>query len=447
MFANVINAAFEGNSSVAEGVTLVETFFNLAKRDAVRKCVEKKATEMIQLFLKQVLKIRSELETSRNNPPLRMQEPQYAGSALWAHSLGELVEDCYQHMLRIDHIVTEKELEEVSEARNAFLTVVKDYKTARYTLWIQDVEAKAANNGLIERFDKPLLKKLESSNKAEVVCNFDEDLLSLFAEVQYWEKLKGEFPIPYYAHDLCNKKDQVRRERELVMQVVRSYNDIVHDISSEEKRLFGDHLRKLNRHLGQGLQKLTWQSKQLIELFVRDCVSSCHEMSHVIHEYQSCKQKIDDACKILSSLRLIRVDRNQIFDTEFFDKRQGEFKAAMKDQCEAQYKLIIGLLQQVYHHFRDGSNEVQREWRSQLAQVTYTAYTCIQASLVCILIITIMHHLYDVHTAYTYLSSLYYSILMLTNICIVNTCMYICCRSIRRWSIASRTQSRSHCKS
>jgi dynein heavy chain len=91
MYTNVINAAFEHNSTVAEGVLLTETFQGLAKRDAIKRCVERKATETNNMFLKQSASIRGEFEMNRLNPPLRLHEPQYAGSALWAHSLGVLV--------------------------------------------------------------------------------------------------------------------------------------------------------------------------------------------------------------------------------------------------------------------------------------------------------------------------------------------------------------------
>ena len=54
MFTNVINAAFEHNATVGEGVVLTETFFHLAKRETIFRCVERKAAETNHMFLKQV---------------------------------------------------------------------------------------------------------------------------------------------------------------------------------------------------------------------------------------------------------------------------------------------------------------------------------------------------------------------------------------------------------
>jgi dynein heavy chain len=65
MFTNVINASFEAISTVAEGAVLVETFFLLAKRETVKRCVERKASELQQMFLKQIQSVRAEFENGR----------------------------------------------------------------------------------------------------------------------------------------------------------------------------------------------------------------------------------------------------------------------------------------------------------------------------------------------------------------------------------------------
>jgi hypothetical protein len=44
MFTNVIVSSYENNATVSDGVVLIETFHQLAKRDAVKRCVERKAS-------------------------------------------------------------------------------------------------------------------------------------------------------------------------------------------------------------------------------------------------------------------------------------------------------------------------------------------------------------------------------------------------------------------
>lgn len=378
MFTNVVNGAFEHNSTVSEGVILAETFYHLAKRETIKRCVERKAADVNHMFLKQVTAIRGEFELARLNPPLRLQEPQFSGSALWAHSLAVIVNNSFDYLVRLKHILSQKEFEESKEACHALTSVVQDFKLARYNIWLEDLNEKAKDNGLQGRLDKPLFRRLEADGVAysskvgsEIVCNFDEDLITLFSEVSYWEKFQGEFSIPYVAHDICNKKEQLRIMRENVMLVVRAYNDIVRDVSPEERRLFMDHIRKLDRRIGQGMTKLTWQNRGMIDIYVKDCCVSCHDVHSVVKEFKECKLIVNRTNKQISAALLLRVDKNQVYEEGVFEKRQSEHRNIQYQSFEEAFNKIISVLRHVYKNFKEGSPEVQREWRSQILHVSH----------------------------------------------------------------------------
>ena len=48
------------------------------------------------------------------------------------------------------------------------------------------------------------------------------ELLKLFQEINYWERL--QFEIPHYAIEIYGKKEELRNLRENVLLVVRDYN-------------------------------------------------------------------------------------------------------------------------------------------------------------------------------------------------------------------------------
>jgi dynein heavy chain len=360
---------------VSEGVGLTETFLILAKRDAIKRCIERKAFEVLHMFLKEVQITRGEFEQSRQNPPLRQQEPQYAGSALWAHGLAELVKNSYEKIVLLKQMLNPRDFEEGKENYTTLMAVIKDFKHARYNQWIENVNEKARDNGLQLRLEKTLLKRVESDGSvksgAELVCNFDEDLLTLFAEVMHWEKFHGEFTIPYLAHDICNKKENLRVMRELVMLIVRAYNDIIRDINADEKRLFIDHIRRLDRKIAPGLNKLTWQSKNLIEMYVRDCCSNCSEVHNTVKDFKESKVNIHRICKQINGVILLRVDKNQVYEGGVFESRQKEHRTKMCTQYEQSYVKIMTILRGIYKNFKEGSTEVQREWKSQISQVFF----------------------------------------------------------------------------
>eukprot|EP01042_Synura_sphagnicola_P000546 gene546-588_t len=373
MFSNVINSAFENIATVNEGAILIETFYRLAKREAIKRCVEKKASELHHLFIKQVQTARTEFENLRGNPPVRHYEPQYAGSALWAHSLGATVKENYEILQRLRSLLTPRDSEEAKEIYTSFAAVIRDYKSNRYSQWIEGLNERAKDGGLQLRLERPLLRRMEhdgpSRGNIEIVCNFDEELLAIFTEVNYWEKFQGEFSIPYVAHDICNKKEQLRVMREHVMQIVRSYNDIIRDINNEERRLFLDHIRRLDRRITQGMGKLTWTSKNMIELYVRDCCGHCQEVHTVVKDFKECKSVVTRLCKQISGSLLLKVDKNLIYDETLFETRQREHRVALSQQFEDSFHKILHSLRSIYRNFREGSPEVQREWKSQVTQI------------------------------------------------------------------------------
>lgn len=355
LYTNVITAAVEINATVSEGVSLIETFQSLATRDTIKRCVEKKATDLKTMFMKQIQSCRAEFEASKNDPPLRPLEPPFAGSALWANSFAMMIEKSFNCLQRLRSVITEVDYENSFQAYTQFIKDIKKFKANRFQQWADNLSLIAKENGLQARLDKSLLERVEVSGNGktagEIVCNFDPELLILFAEVSHWEKFHGEFSIPYAAHDICNKRETLRVMREHVMLVVLAHNDIVRVISAEEKRLFGDLLRRLDRRISQGFSKLTWQSKNMIEMYVRDCCATCHEVLHVVKDFKDSKHVIDSACKAIASSLLLKLDKNVIYGEGLFEIKQHEYRCQVSDVFANSYKSITAVLRNMYKNF------------------------------------------------------------------------------------------------
>lgn len=128
-------------------------------------------------------------------------------------------------------------------------------------------------------------------------------------------------------------------------------------------------LSYIDRKITPGLNKITWQSKNVIELFVRDCCGYCHDLHGIIHEFKEGKTTIFRTCKQISNSMLVRIDKNQAYEDGAFEKRQKEFRASICSIFEGFYQKIISVLKNIYKSFKDGPIEVQREWKSQINQV------------------------------------------------------------------------------
>lgn len=140
LYTNVITAAMEINATISEGVSLIETFQSLAKRDAVKRCVEKKAAELKQMFIKQIQTCTAEFDTNKANPPLRPLEPPFAGSALWANSFSIMIEKSFASFQRLKGILPDSDFEEASKACETFVKdSIRTFKQGRFTQWANEV--------------------------------------------------------------------------------------------------------------------------------------------------------------------------------------------------------------------------------------------------------------------------------------------------------------------
>ncbi|RQM24639.1 hypothetical protein B5M09_005107 [Aphanomyces astaci] len=410
MTQNVINAAFDSVSTISAGCDLLQAFQTIAKREAIRRCVEKRTVDVYGMFKAEVVTVRNLFEKNKAVPPLSITEPQYAGAALWARGLQLRVKEDLARLALLTSLPPGAvELDEAQTQFDGLKAVLHDYIQKKYNDWIDELNSLGTTN-LNSRLENPLMTKtslaldaavptaasastaggvaggngapgqtnpnpnphaldvtnadklLGRSNKGFLHCNFDRPLLQLFAEVHYWQYFNGEIQIPYIAHDICNQKEQLRVLREHVTLVVRDYNRILHELSTTERRLFDDIIRKLDRRIQPGLAKLTWLSKGVVEWYVNDCRKHCEATYRIVREFQDNKDVVASNCKMIAGLMHISIERNNVYDDGVFEVKQVSHRAAMETKLKAAYENIRSTMSAMYVHFAAGPGDVQREW-------------------------------------------------------------------------------------
>jgi len=365
MTQNVINAAFDGITSICSCVELLEAFSGLARRESIVRCVIKKTVDVYGLMNRELDLIRVEFDQFRNSPPLGNNEPKYAGSALWARGLLRRVQQDWQHLENAKsflHYV--KEHDEVKSTADSLVNVLDDYALKMYQDWMSQIQG-LDQAQMHQRLEIPLMTRFIDDSKKEglLQSNFDKSLLRLFEEVRYWEKFQGEVQIPYVAHDISTKKETLLVLREYVMLVVRDYNAIIHELSTEERRLFQEHIRRLDRRIAPGLTKLTWATKGVVDWYLRECRKHCAETHQIVLDFKAKKSVIASECKIIAETFLIKMQKNTVYEGVVFAARQEDHRAIVSEQLESSHRNISNILQEIYENFKSDPPEIQQEWR------------------------------------------------------------------------------------
>ena len=104
---------------------------------------------------------------------------------------------------------------------------------------------------------------------------FSHLLRKLFGEMRYWERLR--FEIPHYAAETYHMCEDLRVLRENVLLIVRDYNRIIGSLQPNERALFRERIKSLDKKLRPGMTKLTWGSDGILE-YVNDCRTHAHKV-------------------------------------------------------------------------------------------------------------------------------------------------------------------------
>jgi len=376
MYMNVINSAFEGVGTVQTACQVLDSFYQLAKRERVKAFVEKKGETLYNIFLSELNhNIKKEFDQFRKAPtlPIIQGHPSYAGPALAVRGLMLRIQ---QQMAELDQLCYLEWCREQESCRDTFSTVHGNMETfvlSTFQDWVGELKSMDDQN-LSKRLQVNLLvKPEESTSKFKVSlleCNFDKELLKMFQEVYYWEKIQGSgIVVPYSAHELAGHRDKLRILREHVLRVVRDYNQIMTALLPEERRLFNHHIRTLDRKIGPGLSKFNWTSDGIKEFFVRDSCKECAKVYDWVKQFKRNNTEILQVCKKLSDLHMIKIEKKTVHrDDEFRDVQERRREEVRQEFSKSLHK-ITELMLSSYTFFESHPPDIQREWKSYIDKV------------------------------------------------------------------------------
>jgi dynein heavy chain len=81
-----------------------------------------------------------------------------------------------------------------------------------------------------------------------------------------------------------------------------------------------------------------------------------------VKEFKENKDVIAKNCKMISSLELVSLERNKVYDDGVFDERQKKHRQDMTKVLTEAHEKISGTMRAMYQHFKQGPPEVQHEW-------------------------------------------------------------------------------------
>ena len=174
--------------------------------------------------------------------------------------------------------------------------------------------------------------------------HFNRTLLRLFGEMSYWERLR--FEMPHYAMEVYSKCEQLRVLRENVMLVIRDYNSIIVSLQPNERALFRERIRSLDKKIQPGFSKLTWVSEGVLEFFITDCRALAFKVHTLIKNYKSSNRRIGGNCQKMSEMLLIKLDGKRVYEKDEFANEQFKHCLSMKDKLLEIHHDIVSVMRE-----------------------------------------------------------------------------------------------------
>jgi dynein heavy chain len=350
MMQNVISTAFETINTVEQGVELLDAFQHLSSREAIRRTIDKKTVEVYALFNDELNSVKKEL--TKKCASLGPLLPKYAGQAHWARSLKGRIDRSMKVLDKayfLPHIGTGAE---TRTQYNQLSTALDEFIRKTFNEWAVTVD-----KDCMKLLDVPLMCR-SAEKQAMLDMNFDKVLLKLFNEIQYWEKLM--FEIPHYATEVYLKREELRNLRENVLLVVRDYNRIIAALSLEERGLFRERIRHLDKKIHPGLTKLTWASKGISDFFLGECRQYASKVQVIVDDYKIANLTISRNCKRISETLLVRIDSKKVYEGLEFEEEQMKHRASAQTKLKLIHEDIVNIMKQTYEVFRSDGQEVSK---------------------------------------------------------------------------------------
>ncbi|OON14263.1 ATPase family protein [Opisthorchis viverrini] len=211
------------------------------------------------------------------------------------------------------------------------------------------------------------LKALETSlllRSSMQLCliepNLNAAVPKLFNELHYWIRLGVE--VPPNAAEAFRRRHELRYLVELVLLIVRDYNRIMNSLNSEERALFRERIKILDKKLAPGFTKLHWTVKGLVEMFVSDVRVQASKLQGKVDDYKTANEDIKGNCEQIARTLLIRLEPNRVYENTEFDDCQSAHRAITKIKLFNLHEGIVQQMRQVKETFVSESADIQLYW-------------------------------------------------------------------------------------
>ncbi|XP_075968107.1 dynein axonemal heavy chain 2 [Anarhichas minor] len=364
---NLINSVFKTVYTVEEGVWLLYIFRPICSREAIKRTTEEKVEEVINLFNNELQMVNKELNQKTWSPPDHM--PRLAGKAHWLMALRQSL----ARPMEKAHFLPESYNHKVFLTYSQIVQVLDEMERKSFSEWNQKLDGQS-----LKKLEQPLMVRRKDST-AKLKVNFDNNLLNIFSEIHYWDRLKYE--IPQCVSDISQDREDIRCLSERALLLVTNYNRIIGMLSPDELGLFRERIGFMNKKIQPGLTKLLWSSKGAANFFIQECLLHVNKVKWTVDGYKASNQSIFNLCRRISETLLVKLDGKTVYrNLEFEDDQKTHQQSQLQILCSA-HRNIVNIMTRIHKTFCNDGPEVQEHWVTYTEKVDHLVEQALRSSI------------------------------------------------------------------
>ncbi|CAL8461618.1 g1149 [Coccomyxa elongata] len=283
--------------------------------------------------------------------------PQFSGAAAAATCLIRRSTTTWAAMQGyLPELLETQEGTAAAQAHAALQTSLQAFVSTTHAEWFHSVQP-----DVVERLKKPLLKQDKTAG-GTLSVNMDAVIEEVLSEALGWERLRLSLPFP--AAEVAKQRERLRKARIHAADVARAYNQVIERLHRDERRLFHDRLRQLDRKVLAGVSKISWgATKSTLDAYCTEALRQCKDTAGTVAEWRAGQARISASCSAMSETLLLAMEGKRVYSEGAFVQAQADHMAQAQQTLEMHHGDITSAVSALHHYFAADSAEVLREWR------------------------------------------------------------------------------------
>ncbi|XP_029311197.1 LOW QUALITY PROTEIN: dynein heavy chain 2, axonemal [Cottoperca gobio] len=368
---NLISSLFKTVNTAEEGVRLLDIFRPMSTREAIKRTTEEKMEEVYNIFHKELKMVNKELNQRTRSSPHHM--PCVAGKAHWVRGLKHRLVRPMEVLQKAHFMHDSYSHKQVLFNNGQMVQVLDEMVRKDFSGWSQNLDGQ-----YLKRLEQPLMLRCKDKN-AKLDINFDNNLLNLFSEIHYWDRLKCE--IPQCVSDISQDKEEFRGLRERALLLIGDYNRVIGMLSPDEMGLFRERINYMDKKIQPGLTKLMWFSKGAANVFIRDCLQHVNKVQVIVDGYKVSNLSISNLCRQISETLLVRLDGKTIYRNLDFEDDQKTHQQSHLQILRSAHQDIVNIMTRIHNTFSNDGPEVQEHWVSYTEKVDHMVEEALRSNI------------------------------------------------------------------